>query len=259
MKKKKLVSILITNFNKGNYLKKTINSCLIQNFKNKEILVFDDCSTDNSLNILSEFKEIKVVKNKKKKFKSGPLNQIYGITELFKISKGDIIFLLDSDDLFKKDKLSQIYKIFDKDKKIKFLQDIPLSNFDKKRMVLKKKNFTFSIWPSFFPTSCITLRREFFLIFLKFLNKNNFPNLEIDARLSIYSFLLNEFFVTQKSLTIYNYDEFGISSKYKKYSKFWWKKRNEAFDYLEYVQKKFKINFKKGPDYYITKIINSYF
>ena len=132
MKKKNLVSILITNFNKSNYLKKTINSCLIQNFKNKEILVFDDCSTDNSLNILSEFKEIRVVKNKKKKFKSGPLNQIYGITELFKISKGDIIFLLDSDDLFKKDKLSQIYKIFVKDKKINFLQDIPLSNLDKK-------------------------------------------------------------------------------------------------------------------------------
>ena len=64
MKKKNLVSILITNFNKSNYLKKTINSCLIQNFKNKEILVFDDCSTDNSLNILSEFKEIRVVKNK---------------------------------------------------------------------------------------------------------------------------------------------------------------------------------------------------
>ena len=72
MKKKNLVSILITNFNKGNYLKKTINSCLIQNFKNKEILVFDDCSTDNSLNILSEFKEIRVVKNKKKSLKVVP-------------------------------------------------------------------------------------------------------------------------------------------------------------------------------------------
>ena len=256
MKKKNLVSILITNFNKGNYLKKTINSCLIQNFKNKEILVFDDCSTDNSLNILSEFKEIRVVKNKKKKFKSGPLNQIYGITELFKISKGDIIFLLDSDDLFKKDKLSQIYKIFDKDKKINFLQDIPVSNLDKKRMVLKKKKFTFSILPSFFPTSCITLRRDFFLIFLKFLNKKSFHNLEIDARLSIYSFLLNEFFVTQKSLTIYNYDEFGISSKYKKYSKFWWKKRNEAFEYMISLMKKFNTKSRLGPDYYLTKIIN---
>lgn len=256
MKKKILVSILITNFNKGNYLKKTINSCLIQNFKNKEILVFDDCSTDNSLNILSEFKEIRVVKNKKKKFKSGPLNQIYGITELFKISKGDIIFLLDSDDLFKKDKLSQIYKIFDKDKKINFLQDIPLYNLDKKRMVLKKKNFTFSIWPSFFPTSCITVRRDFFLIFLKFLNKNNFPNLEIDARLSMFAFIKNEFLKTEKRLTIYNYDEFGITSNYTKFNINWWKKRNEAFSYLKILTKKLKIDFSVGPDFYLTRFIN---
>ena len=70
--KKNLVSILITNFNKGNYLKKTINSCLKQNFKNKEILVFDDCSTDDSLDILSKFNSIKVVKNKKKNLKVDP-------------------------------------------------------------------------------------------------------------------------------------------------------------------------------------------
>jgi glycosyltransferase involved in cell wall biosynthesis len=54
--KKNFVSILITNYNKGKYLKKTINSCLIQDYKDKEILVFDDCSTDNSLKILKNLK-----------------------------------------------------------------------------------------------------------------------------------------------------------------------------------------------------------
>ena len=257
--KKNLVSILITTFNKGRYLKKTIDSCLKQTFKNKEILVFDDCSTDDSLNILSKFNGIRVVKNKKKRFKSGPLNQIFGITHLLKMSKGKLIFLLDSDDLFKKNKLSVINKIFNKDKKINFLQDTPLSSFGKRKMTLKKKNYFFSIWPSFFPTSSIAVRRDFLLTFLKFLNKNKHPNLEIDARLSIYAFLLKEFIISEKNLTIYNYDEFGISSKYKKYSKYWWKKRNDAFNYLIYLQKKFGISFKKGPDYYFTKIINSYF
>ena len=71
--KKNLVSILITNFNKSKYLQKAINSCLIQDFKDKEVLVFDDCSTDNSLKILKKFKNIKVVKNRIKKFKSLPL------------------------------------------------------------------------------------------------------------------------------------------------------------------------------------------
>ena len=131
--KKNLISILITNYNKGNYLKKTINSCLIQNFSNKEILVFDDCSSDNSLKILNKFKTIKIIRNKKKRFKSGPLNQIYGLKELFKISKGNIIFLLDSDDLFKKKKLFEINKIFKKNNKINFIQDTPFLSFDKKK------------------------------------------------------------------------------------------------------------------------------
>ena len=115
--KKNFVSILITNFNKGKYLEKTINSCLIQEYKNKEILVFDDCSTDNSLKILKKFKNITVVKNKIKKFKSSPLNQIHGVCQLFKISKGNLIFLLDSDDQFKKNKIIEINKIFNEMKK----------------------------------------------------------------------------------------------------------------------------------------------
>ncbi len=100
--KKKTVSILITSFNKSKFLKKTIDSCIQQNFQSKEILVFDDCSTDGSLDILNKFKKVKIIKNKKKKHSSSPLNQIYGIKELFKISKGEIIFLLDADDKFKK-------------------------------------------------------------------------------------------------------------------------------------------------------------
>ena len=254
--KKNFVSILITNYNKSRYLKKTISSCLSQNFDNKEILVFDDCSTDNSLKILNKFKKIKVIRNKKKKFKSGPLNQIYGLNELFKISKGNIIFLLDSDDMFRKNKLFEISKIFKKNKKINFIQDTPLINLFKKRMLLKKKKFFFSIWPSFFPTSCITFERSFFQNFLKVLRKNEFPNLEIDARLSIYAHIRKQFFLTKKCLTIYNYDENGISSKYKKFSKNWWKKRDEAFSYMIFLMKKFNIKLFLGPDFYLTKIIN---
>ena len=254
--KKNFVSILITNFNKSHYLKKTISSCLCQNFNNKEILVFDDCSTDDSLKIMNKFKKIKIIKNKKKRFRSGPLNQIYGLNQLFKISKGNIIFLLDSDDMFKKNKLFEINKIFEKNKKINFLQDTPLVSSLKKRMFLKKKRHIFSIWPSFFPTSCIVFKRDFFQNFLKVLRKNEFPNLEIDARLSIYAHIKKQFFFTKKCLTIYNFDENGISSNYKKFSKNWWKKRNEAFKYMIFLMKKLNIKSFLGPDFYLTKIIN---
>ena len=64
--KKKLASILITNFNKDKYLNDTINSCLAQNYPKKEILIFDDKSTDNSLKILEKYKKLKVLIKKKK-------------------------------------------------------------------------------------------------------------------------------------------------------------------------------------------------
>ena len=250
------ISILITNFNKSKFLKRSISSVINQTYINKEILVFDDCSKDNSLEILTKFKKIKIIKNKKKKYKRGPLNQIYGLERLFKLSKGNIICLLDSDDFYKKNKLSEINKIFEKNRGINFIQDTPVHFNNKKKFILKKKKHIFSIWPSFFPTSCITFKKSFFLNFLKLIRRNNFPNLEIDARLSIYAYCNKEFVTTNKSFTIYNYDENGITSKYKKFRKNWWKKRSEAFEYMIFVSRKLNKKFNLGPDFIFTKIIN---
>ena len=65
-KKNLLVSILITNFNKEKFIEKTLQSCVNQNFREKQILVYDDASTDNSYNIIKKFKGIKIIINKKK-------------------------------------------------------------------------------------------------------------------------------------------------------------------------------------------------
>ena len=254
--KKQLVSILITNFNKDKYLNNTINSCLAQNYKKKEILIFDDKSTDNSLKILKKYKTLKVFINKKKKVKSGPLNQINGIKQLFKKSNGEIIFLLDSDDCFKKNKIKNIIKLFNKDKTLNFIQDIPYSSKDKRAINLKYKNHFFSIWPSFYPTSTISVRRDFFLKFIKYLEPRKFPNLEIDARLCIFAFLSKSFKIYHKNLTIYNFDYSGITSKYKKFSLSWWKKRAEAFEFMKTLMKKMKLKFIPSFDYFATRVIN---
>ena len=47
--KKKRASILITNYNKSLFLKKCLKSSVNQDFYNKEILIFDDKSNDNSI------------------------------------------------------------------------------------------------------------------------------------------------------------------------------------------------------------------
>jgi len=255
-KKNFLVSILITNYNKEKFIKKTLQSCINQKFREKQILVYDDASTDNSYNIIRKLKGIKIIINKKNKFTSAPLNQINGIIELFKKSNGELIFLLDGDDEFKKGKLKFISNIFRSDKNLNFIQDQPYLSLKKNLMKLKIKNHYFSIWPSFYPTSCMTVRRNFFKKFIKYSYPKEFPNLEIDARLAIFSYLNKNFKKINKNLTVYNYDECGITSRYPKYSISWWKKRNDAFSYLKRVSKKMNKKFNFSPDYFLTKIIN---
>ena len=44
-----LVSIVISNYNYGNYIAEAIKSCFAQNYPNIEVIVVDDVSTDNSI------------------------------------------------------------------------------------------------------------------------------------------------------------------------------------------------------------------
>ena len=254
--KKKHVSILITNYNKQKFLKKSLRSCINQTYKNKEILLYDDCSTDKSVDIIKKFTKIKLIINKKKKFSSAPLNQINGIKELIKYASGDIVFLLDSDDEFRKNKLRQICKLFKGNKNLNFLQDLPFDKKTKTVLRSKKRSFNSSIWPRFYPTSTITVRKKFLKKFMKMDLPSKYPNLEIDARICIFAHLNKEFRIIDKSYTIYNFDHLGITSKYKKYQKKWWIKRMEAFDYMQHLTKKLKVEFKKGLDFYFTKFIN---
>ena len=49
-------SVIIVNYNNAKYLEECINSILNQSYKNKEIIVVDDKSKDNSLEILKRYK-----------------------------------------------------------------------------------------------------------------------------------------------------------------------------------------------------------
>jgi len=60
------ISVLIANYNNSLFLKRCINSVLRQNYKKKEIIVVDDKSSDDSLNILKKYKnQITILKKKK--------------------------------------------------------------------------------------------------------------------------------------------------------------------------------------------------
>ena len=125
MQKKPLVSILIANYNSSQYIQHCINSLTTQTYKNLEIIFFDDNSSDNSIDIIKQFSNVKIIENKTQT-KFGSLNQINAFKEAVKISKGDLIFLLDSDDYFTKNKIEKVIDYFNNNKNAKIVFDYPL-------------------------------------------------------------------------------------------------------------------------------------
>ena len=87
------VSLLIPCYNTLKYLKKCLNSCIKQTYKNIEIIACDDCSSDSTLNYLNRYKnKIKIIKNNKN------LGLLNVRKKLVENCSGDIILFIDSDD-----------------------------------------------------------------------------------------------------------------------------------------------------------------
>ena len=91
MKQNPLISICILNHNWKNRLPKAIPSILSQDYSNLEILFLDNWSTDNSLDYISQFKEIKVIKSSINLWISGWRNK------LAKGAKWEYILFIDND------------------------------------------------------------------------------------------------------------------------------------------------------------------
>ncbi len=103
MKKKPLVSILIPLYNSEKYIAKTIENCLDQRYKNIEIIIVDDGSTDNSAEIADEYaKKYENIKLYRQENSGAPRARNLAFAK----SKGEYIQYLDADDLMSENKIS---------------------------------------------------------------------------------------------------------------------------------------------------------
>ena len=98
-----LVSIIMPNYNSAEYLEKTIRSVLAQTYTNWELLFVDDCSTDNSLEIVQAFQDERIRVFKNEKNSGAAVSRNYALRE----AKGKWIAFLDSDDLWIPEKLER--------------------------------------------------------------------------------------------------------------------------------------------------------
>lgn len=104
-REKNLVSIIITSFNREKYIRDCLESILAQTYRDIEIILVDDCSTDRTLEIFYEFQREAIEKRPELKDRitaiSLPWNIGYEgpLTLGMFLSRGEFIAIQDSDDL----------------------------------------------------------------------------------------------------------------------------------------------------------------
>lgn len=120
-----MVSIIIPTYNSSFFISQAIESVLVQTYKDWEALVIDDCSTDDSANIIKSYcQKDERIKYLKTEYASGSptLPRNIGI----KNSQGRYIAFLDSDDIWLPNKLETQLHLFSDNKTV-----IVYSNYEK--------------------------------------------------------------------------------------------------------------------------------
>lgn len=106
------ISIVIPSYNYGQYIEKAILSVLSQDYSDKELIVIDGGSTDDTINILKKYDDkIKWISEKDK-------GQADAINKGLWMSSGDIFAYLNADDYYESNIFSDIAHIFESDKSV---------------------------------------------------------------------------------------------------------------------------------------------
>jgi len=101
-------SVIITNFNFAQFLVEAIESVLNQTYQNLELIIVDDGSTDNSIEVITRYMNNAKVKTL---FKENG-GQLSCINQAFPLVTGDILFLLDSDDSYKNNYVEETIALY---------------------------------------------------------------------------------------------------------------------------------------------------
>ena len=136
-----LVSIGIPTYNKSNYLKEAIQSVLNQTYQNYEIVIVDDCSTDNTKEIVESFKDKRIQYYKLENNLRPPRSW----NECVKFSKGKFFAILPHDDFYEPDFIKKTIQEFEENGEVGFVQcaytavDSERSFLEHRKLIDKKK------------------------------------------------------------------------------------------------------------------------
>ncbi len=160
-----VVSVIIPTYNRSNYLKRSIQSVLEQTFTDFEVIVINNFSTDNTLEIIASFADTRI---KVYNFKNDGIiakSRNKGIMH----SVGKYIAFLDDDDLWCPDKLELQVKVLNEnsDKHIIYSNAIIVDEHDARKVLLLRPEqpkvgqvFSDLVYENFVPILTVLIRRE---------------------------------------------------------------------------------------------------
>jgi glycosyltransferase involved in cell wall biosynthesis len=110
------VSVCVPNYNYVHFVGKAIESVLAQDFEDYELVIVDDASTDNSVEVISRYQDprIRFVRNEKN------LGRLDNINKCFSLARGEYVNLLPADCYFTEYSLSKRVHALEKNPKAVF-------------------------------------------------------------------------------------------------------------------------------------------
>ena len=240
-----LISIIIPVYNVEKYLSRCLDSVINQTYKNLEIILIDDCSTDNSLEICKKYKEqdnrIVVVGHERNRGASAARNT--GM----KTMHGEYVTFIDSDDFVHKDYVLHMYNLM-----TKYNCDIVQTAFffgdanifpqetKKEKIILKNK----SSWAEGYQYKTVAWAK----LYKKNVTNNTwFPDsktIEDDA--TYYRFAYNSNKICISNLRLYYYYSANPNSTYRALKKI-------NMDFIDIYEDRLKFFREKNEPYLLQK------
>lgn len=158
------VSVVIPTYNRSTLLVRAVESVLGQSFKDFEIIVVDDASTDDTYSVVRSFRDPRIVYVRNDSNKGVSASRNVGIS----LSKGEFVAFLDSDDVWLPSKLDKQLLLFsgDSDIGMVYTGEVFVNERGEKirEMVPKYRGYIFNVLlgKNFISPSSVMVRREVF-------------------------------------------------------------------------------------------------
>lgn len=257
-----LVSIIITSYNRGNLIGTTLDSILLQTYKNWECIIIDDGSTDKSSILINDYvkkdSRFQYYKRPIEKAKGGNASRNYG----FELSKGNYINWFDDDDVMLKDFLKTRIEAFSS--KIDFviashyIVDSDLENQIK--VDLKEETYLFKdylFWKLKLITGSVIFKKEY-LANKKLFNEKLTRGQETEL-FSRFFFQLpkNTYKILNIPLFLYRQHDKTKTRENLKYVKHY--KESQSYTGVEILKKSIVLNDKELTKLYYNFLIDAFF